>query len=275
MQLSFLNANWYRQYPFRSDINLTDNNGNTPSNDIMVGCRLMVDIANYPSYLLGITKLYYNQGFVAVELSSNTGVLGVAKGQITQSNQSLPISSLVPTFSGSVVIGNPDSVQDQACFVYSVTSGALEPSTITVYPPPTITGVVHNGRITGQVTFAPTNLTISSSGQTITFTVIAPTDVASRVDKTARLLTCANPIISGINTVKPFPTTNGNNIDIYGIDPVTISTGSGGVVTVGTTKTVAEVCKPQTIPPTDDSNAYPFDITTTETTEWKTWPQFS
>lgn len=272
MHLSFLNSNWYRRYPFRKSATTIDANGSVLPTDLIVGCRVTTDFAHKDVY---ISKVFTSNGQISIEFSGNSHVLGTAQGTITNSNQAIPIIPVINNFAGYVIVGNLDTTQNIANYTFTSSTGLLEASTITIFTPPAITSLIHNGqKMTGKAVFQVTGLVLGVDGQVIGLTVLAPSDVASRVDQTSALLTCSNPIISGINSVTPSPNGSGNNIDIYGISPVTISIVDG-VIQVGTIGlTLADVCQPVNIPPLDTTETY-GDITTATVTEWSTWPQYN
>ena len=269
MNLAFINANWTRSYPIKGGCDFTCLSGNVLPKDVFVGARITTD----PIYRnIYVSKVVTNNGIVSIEFRCGEQVLGAATAKVVNDNQTIPITSLYPNFSGYIVIGNKDSLDTNQTYLFDNNALLLEPSTITVFVPPAITGIkVKNKTITGKVVFNSTTLTITSDAFGTNFTTIAPSTVASRLDKTATGLTCKNPVISGINTVKPDLS---GNIDIYGIDPVVISTSTGKVTISTPDLPLTEACKKQNIPPTNNSDSYFDDVTTTTQPEWKTWPQY-
>ena len=284
--LSFLNSNWYRQYPFKGDTSLIATSGELLPNDILSGCRLMLDQSHMGTGVQ-VKRLYHHAGtinveFVAMNSSLNSGILGYAHGIITTANQSVMVTSDVPTFSGFITIGNQDTLQTTKCYNFADGDAILEPSTITIYTPPPITGLTHQDqKLTGQVTFVPTNLIMTVANNNIHFDVLKPDEVESRsdADHSVILLTCLNPVIGGINTVQPIKTTDYYNIDIYGIAPVEIlHNHTTEDITVTSSLELVDICNPVNIPPTANvngiiwnSNTSTYDITTTTQPEWQQW----
>ncbi len=264
MQLSFINTNWYRKYPFKATTDLSYSGIQLPT-DIIVGARLMTD-SLYPVY---ITKIWINNLVINIELTSNNIVIGYCTDKLQANNQALTIKSLSSVaISGFITIGNIDNCVTPQFYALNA---ELEPSTITLFNPPAIKGIEHNGELmTGIGTIQSSSLAVTTTNN-INIAVITPDEVASRLDRTSQLLTCNNPIISGINTVKP---NLAGNIDVYGIHPVRI-TVTQGVLTIDTEEEIGDLCSPVNIPPIDTSNIYFEDIVTTTTTEWQTWPQFN
>jgi hypothetical protein len=273
MNLSFFNANWFRSYPVKAGSSFVSQAGDALPKDIIVGCRLTVDAAHKD---ICISKVVVNQGMVNIELCSGSTVLGTVAGIPGYDNQTLRISSetspVYPKFSGSVIIGNRDSLQGRHTWLFDAGALPLEPSTITVFTPPAISGIqAHGIRITGKVNFASNTLNVSNSGNGIYFSTIIASSVASKQDKTAVGLTCANPVISGINGLTP---NQAGNIDIYGITPVVVTAGSGSLQLGTPTLPLADICARQNLPPADNVDAYIGDITTATDPEWKSWPQY-
>jgi hypothetical protein len=275
MHLSFLNANWLRKYPFKASSSLSTDNGLVMPNDIIVGVRLMTNSSNLQ---IKVSKVVIKGGVISIEFGNGTDthdpvrILGTAIGKAMQDNQVLKVTSVLPAFSGFVVIGNPDRLKEDATYIFNSDNGTLEPSTFTVFTPPPISHLQHHGaKLAGNVAIEVTGLDMGVSGNSISLSVIAPNDVASRKDRTSTLLTCTNPIISGINSVKP---NSDNEIDIYGVAPVRV-TVSGPNIVIDTEKTVTDVCQPVNIPPTDNTDVYHGDATTVDDPEWKNWPQFN
>lgn len=273
MRAAFLQSNWQRQYPIKSSCNGIDLNGNIVPTDILVGLRISSSLGNLDVY---VSKLVTNEGVVGVEFFSNTGFLGSASGMITVDNQNLSVVDSIGSTIGNVTIGNPDSCVAIQSFNFDITTGAVEPSTITCLSVPGVSGItVKSETLTGSVVLASTTINISTTSG-INLSVINPNSITSREDYQASYLTCPNTVIGGINSVVPDGVTN--NIDIFAIAPLVINNTSGGGITQFTLTvaplSLATLCETYNIPPTNSSDAVSPPLESASP-EYLTWPQFS
>lgn len=266
MKLSFLNSNWYRKYPLQSTAGMDGF-----PDDLIVGCRIM-----YTDPVVYISKVTTNNNFISIEFHNNSTVIGTAQGTVSLDAITLSIVPIDTNLSGFIIIGNIDSTVANSTYSFDSTTGALEPSVITIFTPPGVTNITTStNTLTGNILIDPTNLTMTVDSNSIELDVIAPTDISSRMDRTANLLTCLNPIISGINSVVPLLKDGNWNIDIYGIAPIQI-TSIAGKITVGTNGvSLPNICNQTNIPPLDETSDYHGDIMTVDSPEWQSWPQYN
>lgn len=274
MSLSFVSSNWRRKYPFKSTAAMLDSeNGAELPNNVIVACRVSSTLDYSQCY---ISKVILALGKVSIEFAAGGVILGVANGQHTKDNQTFKINGLQPFFSGFVTLGDSTFVK-QASQVFNFTSeaGEIEPSLVTVYEPPAVSALVHNGKkLTGEVKLELLNMDAIVNNETIEFSVINLSEIASRQDFSAELLTCKNPVIGSINGVEPKKESGGNNIDIIGIAPVTITTAAGAIQIGSGAIEISDICKPVVIPPVNEEKEYYADLKTVEEPEWKQWPAF-
>lgn len=251
-----------------------DNDVELP-NDIVVGCRLS-SIGLFSQ--CHISKVILKFGQFSVEFSSGDTILGVVNGLHTKDNQTFKVTGLQSFFAGFLVLGNSKAVkQADQVYTFTSTTGAIEESLVTVYDPPTVSKLLHNGAsLAGEIKLELTNMDATVNNDSIAFTIVNNLNITSRQDFTAELLTCKNPVIGAINNVEPKKDQSGsNNIDIIGIEPVTI-TVSAGIVEIGSgVVTLESICKPVVIPPVDATDTYFTDLRTTVDPEWKQWPDYN
>lgn len=281
MQLSFIQANWQRCYPFIfiDGQEFMDSNNNVVPMDLVVGLRITISPAEFGS--IYINHIYTNNYNVSISFASPIGDLGYANGTITDDNQSLTIYDYLGGVRGNVVIGNQQSTLAQQSFTFTSGNGSVEPSTVLVLPLPPITNIQINGKgpgYTGNINFTSSTLNIDA-GANLVISAMNPSTITSRGDKLAEYLTCVNPVISGINTVTP---DKNGNINIFSIDPVRITQPNSpagpiifnvnGLVMDENSTTSNNLCTLTISPPINPSNTY-GELTTTP--EWKNWPQFT
>ena len=261
MQLSFLQSNWLRQYPFKAGCGVMDVAGNRVPQDLLAGLRISVT----GSRAIYISKIVSNARSASIEFCSDTGFVGVANATTVESNQAILIHNGVGNI-GTVTIGNADSWEINHVYVFDSVSGAVEPSTVTVVPKPAVHGILVKGKLlTGHISLTSTTIGISDIGD-LFLNVLVPSTVASRQDRQSRYLTCDKPVIGGINSV--VPDKNGN-IDIYTVAPLVINNGVLSVVVPEN----HSLCKVYNIPPVNQTstNSTPLPEATKE---YPTWTQF-
>ena len=286
MRLSFLQANWLRQYPFRKDSGITDVNQLSMPTDIIVGLRLAIP---HTGNLVYINRVSTNSGVVSVEFSAGSALIGYASGSITQANTALPVIAYGNSGSiGTVTIGNPDSCQPAALYIFNNTvhdpaalstpsaMGFVEPSTVTSIVPPVVTSwSIRSQALTGNLTLTSDSLSIGSNLQLM---LLAPQDVVSLGDQHPEYLTCSHTVIGSLNNVFP----SDYNINIVAIEPLVITSVGNGVfqltvpevvLTDPTSEQVA-LCKQYNIPPDTETSIPTGDLLGT-TPEYPTWPQFN
>lgn len=277
MQLNFIASNWLRQYPFRAGQGTLDLYNMVVPTDLLVGLRITCSQADLPVYVDHITT---NTGNISVSISGAQGPLGYANGIITDSNQSLSIKSYASGTIGLVTIGNITSTQEQQTFVFNNTNGLVEPSTVTILAPPTVSGIQIKGQtVVGNITLTSATVAITAQGA-ITLTVLDPTTITSREDKSSVMLTCDNNVIGGINSIVPSGKNSAtpNNIDIYAIAPLQIEyttiNGQSALV-LSSTVELSRMCVPLNNPPIDDTTISHVPIAEITEPEWQSWPQYN
>ena len=263
MQLSFIQSNWLRQYPFRAECGQLDLNGTVVPRDILVGLRLSIT----GSLDVYVSKIITNGGYISVEFCSGEGFVGVANSRLTNDNEAILVKNASGVI-GTVTIGNTDSCEANQLFQFDSTSGKVEPSTLTPVAAPAVKSITIKGKaLTGNLTLASSTVGILDAGESeIYLSVLVPSTVASRQDKQARFLTCDKPVVGGINGV--VPDSNGN-IDIYTIAPLSIS---AGVLSI-TVPDGSSLCQVYNIPPNNQvsTNSTPLSDAAKE---YPTWAQF-
>jgi hypothetical protein len=279
MRLGFIQSNWLRQYPFRAQHGIIDNDGIELPKDLIVGLRITCAVDDLSVF---ISHICTDNGFVSIAFAGSNGDIGSANGFITDSNQALPIKAYNDGVIGYVLVGNVFSTKPNQVYNFTDANGLVEPSTVTPITPPNVTSLnIKDVRYTGDITITSNSVTITSNGNTIGFVVKNPSAITSRGDHKAAYLTCSNNVISGINTVTP--NTNGN-IDIYTVAPLKVN-----IVTVNgiqqlqfsapdlslslTSPEAGNLCKLLNLAPTNNSNTY-ADITTNPAAEWTSWEQY-
>lgn len=266
MHLSFIQSNWYRQYPFKQEHGEVDTTGLRMPTDLIVGARLCLESVDYPVF---IPKVVTNNGVFSAEIWTNSSVIAWASAKITESNQVVPVYAMAGGQIGSLTIGNPNSCVLEQSFIFTVGTGELEPSVITKLPKPAVPSLtIKNVALTGNVTFASSTIDIASP---VKLSLVTPQDVTSRKDKLADNLTCDNPVIGSINYVLPDKT---NQIKIVAVAPLSIvDLGNNTFQLTTDPYTKTQICKRYNIPPTNPSST-PIGTLATTTPEYPTWPQF-
>lgn len=290
MQISFIQSNWLRQYPFQDGNGEVDLNSNVMPASLIVGLRITCLGSDLELY---INKVVINLGLININFAGSNGDIGYAGGAITEDNQSLTIYSYANGGAiGNVMIGDASLVKTQQTYLFNSSNGAIEPSTVIVMPVPGVFSLYvlnKSPSYTGDVEFVSKTINITTAGSDIFWSVLNPSAITSRQDNHAELLTCNNTVISGINTVIPDAS---GNIDIYAIAPLAVaiqvvdgrqqlvfSTPGLGLDETDPVLTggLLNLCKLANIPPTNTSNTYGTafsSITTTTLPEYESWPQY-
>lgn len=276
LTLDFLNKNMYRTYPLRSTSSHTFTDGRKLPTSLIVGLQLTT---LYTYRKLYIEKIYAKQNFVSIlirEVDTNI-VVGNFSGVVTDSYTVLSLDPVIKEISGTLTIGNPAAIDlINGVGLLNSIDGRIEDSTIFCFTPPAVTSIIHKDTAaTGFITLSTENITITAALRNFSLEVINPNLILSRADIRAEYGNCNTPLIKKINTVEP---DNNGNIDIYGIDPVTIAVGAHKLGFDTTGLTLVDICpeKQKLSPPISDiTDAYHGNILTTNTPEWKTWPEFS
>lgn len=265
----------YRKYPIRGTSSHIFTDGVELPQALITSIQISVPYAYRDVY---ICKIFGKDGFVSILLKENLTnlVLGSFSGQITESNQLLTLDSLFPNVSGSITIGNAESVSSlNGSHYLTYNDGVLEGSTVFCFATPAVTSInVKDKVVTGFVSLIGENITFTENSQEILLSVTNPNVILSKNDFSGVFDNCNSPLIKKINTVTP--DSNGN-IDIYGILPVVISVSAGKIEFDTPTLTIPDVCpeKRKLAPPVNNSDDYYTDIETNKIPEWKSWPEFS
>jgi hypothetical protein len=274
MQLNFINSNWHRQYPFKSGHGAVDSQNNILPTDLIVGLRLTCLSSDLEIY---IEKIVTSKGKVSISFAGSSGSIGFANALLVSSNQSVPIKNYNNGLIGNVVVGNIDSAMPDQVFVFNETNGLVEPSTVLIVTAPEVSSIrVKNTNLTGQLTLVSNSINILA-GNNLSLSVINPSNIESRQDKSARYLTCTNNVISGINSVKP---DSQGNIDIYAIAPLVINAVTINDVPQLHLSTpdieLKQLCKVVNLPPANDADVYHQEISDPSLApEWNQWEQFN
>ena len=200
MRLSFLNANWLRQYPFRSDSGITDLQNQRLPTDLLAGLRITVDMftptvtseqngavlrSNEPY----VRRIVTGNSNISVEIYSNDTLLGTAKASIVSSNQTVDVIAPNGGSIGTVTIGNPTSCETVAAYTFdnivcqnseACHSGFVEPSTVSIIRKPAVAfWQINQSQLTGYVNFASESLNKS----TTSLSVANPSTVISQIGR--------------------------------------------------------------------------------------------
>ena len=268
MRLSFIQSNWLRQYPFKSDCGIDDNAGQWVPTDLVVGLRLSLPKAMLSNTVF-IGKLVTGNNSFSAELFCGTTLVGTVAAIVTISNQIVPILNSTGGTIGTITTGNSDNFQINQSYTFNSTNGAVEESTITAIPTPAVTSLCLKGvNLTGNLTLASNTIDITAG---LFLSLLDPQSVSSRKDKQAVNLTCDLPIIGGINTVLPDVA---NQISIVAVAPLTVSSLGNGVLQLTVSPiTKTTLCIPYNTPPDNTSNTPAGDLSSSSP-EYLTWPQF-
>lgn len=271
MSLDFLNKNCLRRYPFSSTVSRKDETEVIVPDAILSDLNL-VTTSGYENVF--ISKITVNEFLFSIELKHQNTVLAWAKGLVERDYQPFSLTGAEPFCSGFVTIGLRSAFSGTSTHVLTETTGLVEPSLITVIARPGVSKIKHESlELTGLVELDLTNLRAEIGPSSLTFSVISPGPISSLRDKTSGEFTCTTSVITGINGVKPNPTTG--NIDIFAIKPLEIGVGPGGGISFTSPDVSLEsLCKKANIPPLDPTNEYDGDIVTNLNPEWKGWPQY-
>ena len=266
MQLSFVQSNWLRSYPFRAGTELDLSNNVVPT-DLLAALKITCEASELEVY---ISKIVTNNGTISITFSGASGPIGFANGVILMSNQSLLIHNQKNGVIGNVTIGNPDSVNTRQTFTFNSTIGLVEPSTVTVISPPSVTSLnIKGNKLVGAIKLTSNTAGITAGGS-IGLNVNRPADIQSRNDISASRLTCGNNVISGINTVSP---DEHGNIDIYAIAPVQVSIVDGNIKLDSPDTPLSVICKTLNLPPIDSTQTSHQSISSIANPEWHGWTQ--
>lgn len=270
MHLDFLNKNMLRKYPIRSSSNHVFTNGLELPQSLLAGLQISVP---YGLHNLYISKIFANTNFLSIVIShyDSDEFVGSFSGIVTTDFSTLTLETIIPVVSGKLIVGSVDAIDlILGNNTLDKDVGRLEDSTILCYNPPGVSAITKTGTPkTGQLLLAADNIAIDETTDFL-LTVIDKSLIASNNDFTGKLDNCGLPLIRKINTVLP---DSSGNIDIYGIDPITIDISSG-LVDLISGLTLDQVC-PERVPltpPTDNTDVYYTDILTATAPEWKGWP---
>lgn len=278
MILDFTNKNMYRRYPIRGDVSCTTALGEELPTQLIAGLQLTV-----PSTIntVFVYKVYAKGTYVSVSIADYaTGLeLGSFSGFVVSNFTSLkflPRAGIVA--SGKLVIGEiPATLQPETVLVFDKEATIIEDSCLLLLTPPAVTKIIDKfgNFCLGNVTTVLDNLTITTGSNTFTLVVVDKELTLSNNDFSGVYRNCKLPVITKINSVTPSPT---GNIDIYGIVPLEITVDAPTAkVSLVTDLEIPDVCPDlnKISPPTNASTVYYTDILTTETPEWKGWPQYT
>lgn len=268
MQLNFIQSNWLRRYPFRLGSGELDLYNNVVPTDLVVALRITCAPSELEVY---ISKIVTNAGMISITFNGASGPIGFANGTVVMSNQSILIYNSNQGVIGNVTIGNAETTQARQTFIFDSSNGLVEPSTVTVLSPPTVTKITVKGsKLVGAVKLTSSSAGITAGG-TIGLNVSRPADIQSRNDISASRLTCGNNVIGGINTVKP---DENGNIDIYAVIPVQVSVVDGNIKLDSPGTPLSKICKTLNLPPVDSTQTSHHSISTIVNPEWSEWPQY-
>ena len=266
LHLEFLNKNLYRKYPFRSGSSMKTSLGIDIPQDLLAGASITTGAGATDVY---ISKIYCKGGFLNLTISTSEGVLGCFSGKVVNNYQSLLFTPFIKQVSGFMLAGTPEAVASMEGTHYvDSANGRLEDSLVFSFTPPGVTAINHEAqRVTGDVTIAGTNITITNAENDLGLAVIDKSKITSNNDANAYCGTCPTPSIKLINTVPP---DGSGNIDVIGIAPVVITVESGKLLITLGDLTLDTFCPQDKLAPDNPSGTYP-EFLTAEDPEWKSW----
>lgn len=246
--LDFYTKNQFRKYPLRDTSAYMTKGGIFLDTSLLVGASLMSIIGVSQIY---ISRIYVKNSYVSIIFSDiPQGTVGYATGTITQNNQSLTIVGYKPYFSGFIILGSKASWDKlNGSYELDNVNGRIEDSVVTLYPTPALTSI---NDLAGNILLSLTNIIKSES---FNLAVEDVSQIASIHDHSTGANNCPTNIINAIGNVLP---DNNGNIDIYGIEPVEITTAAG-ILQIGTPTLIVEDICPNVnvnIPPLLESNDY-------------------
>lgn len=272
LRLDFLNKNMYRKYPLRASSQSVFTNGTVMPLALITSAQITTTY-NYSQ--IYISQIYVNGDYINITIQEAAYglTLGCFSGNITSYQQILTLQPFNDVATGTITISSAYAFKDIAPGMYTLTeaNGRFEDSVIYCFTPPAVTSI--NDTAVGAISLVGNNIMFNETTDVIELEVINTATILANNCFSAEVNNCPTPLITQINTV--FPNGSGN-IDLYGIEPVTIAV-SGGVITVSLGSiTLPQICPDRALiyPPDDSSNTYYTDILTTNTPEWQTWPQY-
>lgn len=281
LDVSFLNKNLFRKYPLRSTSTYISKQGVEIPLTLIGGLSISTELGKHTLY---ISKIVVNGNYinVTVSCSSPAITIGYFSATITEDFQSVPMTATQDYAAGHIVFGFMNSLElIQGSHTFDLADMRIEDSTIACLQRPPLLYIEADGKkITGEVTLAFDNIKDESVDSAIReLRIIDMNAVMSRNDASSDRQSCPTNMIGSLNGVKP---TSGGNIDIYGILPVIIDVTATGIKVTTPGIGFGEICTnvKENIPPIpagteSEKNTYIDDILTTDTEEWKTWPQYN
>lgn len=282
--LDFLNKNMYRKYPLRSSCTMSFIDGTVLPSSLITSMQVSVP---YGKHKLFVSKVFSHPDYLSLTINDYaTGVaIGCFNGRVTKDFEVITLTPFLANVSGSLTTGKKEDFKkligtfffrDEARNQGSRDFALLEDSVIFCFTPPGVTKLTHEhksltGHVTTKVSSSMAQTKPSSTSLRLGVTNLEA--ILSNNEFSGDINSCPTPIIKRINTVTP---DEYGNIDIYGIVPVTIGIGTGEM-NFDTALTITDVCpeKNKISPPVNNSDTYYDDITTTESTEWRTWDRFA
>lgn len=296
--MDFYNKNCFRNYPIQQGCSCISDSGLPLPTSFIVAARLTAATSLLIGRQAYISQLTVNGSQLSITVSVIDGggrprALWFGSAVLTKDYQVIPMQFNVEAMEalgenteqqqhaaggGFIVAGLVDDIKStQASFAFSVGATNLEPSTVVYIKPPGLTGVKVKGKtLRGIVRVDITNIgslnLLTADGYDWRLRIIEPGLVESRVDKTSSRLTCNTPAIKQINSVPP---NSAGNIDIFGIEPVTIQVTGFGIALRTTGFQLSDLCRPSNVPVSLEQNNYQGSILSAEQPEWKLlWPQY-
>jgi len=296
--MDFYNKNCFRNYPIQQGRSCVADSGSTLPTSFIVAARLTAATELVKGRQAYISQLTINDGqfsltISVVDIGGGPRALWYGSAALTKDYQVVPMQFNVEAMeilgenieqqqhaagSGFIITGLLDDLKTtQASFTFPPGATNLEPSVVTYVKPPGLTALkIKNKTVRGVVQVDLNNIgslnLLTADGYDWQLRVVDPRLVESRVDKTSSRLTCNTPTIKQINSVPP---NSKGNIDIFGIEPVTIEVTGFGVALRTTGFQLSDLCRPSNVPISLENNNYQGSILSAEQPEWKLlWPQY-
>ena len=247
--LDFLNKNRFRRFPFKAETSLTSINGQTLSNDLIVGLSITT-ILNREN--IHISQIYVKDQFISIVLSAIVNdkqlSLGRFVGTVLEDYSVLYLEQFEKFINGILIIGSVSEVINmRGGYFFNSEATSLEESTIFCYTPPNVKSIVNKEiNLRGKVEFGTlTNLVKTRENQNIKISATTGVQIASLADKSSQFRNCATPLIYSINNAVPFKDSSNDypildgNVYMVGIKPIVFygefgspgeESGAGGTI---------------------------------------------
>jgi hypothetical protein len=277
LDLSFLNKNLYRRYPIRTGASGISVQGREIPLTLFCAARFVSDSSHLDVH---ISKIVIEDENLNVTIMSGSTCLGYFNSKITRDYQTLKMTPVARYASGYLTVGKVDALGEyQGINTFNTSNAKIEDSLVVCKAPPGVSGIkVGETIVKGMVTFTYENIseTVNANDELLTLGIVNVNLILSKNDLSSTLENCPTKYISSVHGVTP---DNDGNIDIYGIQPLSVQiTADNDIVLATPGIEFFDICqnKKNIVPPIPANSPNDYqDVLSITKEEWKTWPDYA